>query len=306
MTSSTCLGIDIGGSKIAAGIVDADGRVLERDQVPTPAREGGGAIIAATAALARRLITDRPVAGIGIGSAGIVEQGRVTAATELLTDWAGTDVVAELGARLDRAELPIVAVNDVHAHGAGEAWCGAGAGADTVLSIAIGTGLGGALVQGGVPMVGAHGAAGHLGHVPSPDAGDLPCSCGRPGHLEAIASGYGLVQLYRSLGGDVMINGGRQVTERLDHDSTAATAVRRSGTALGRAIGGMINILDPDVVVLSGSLTRSGSTWWSAVRDSARETVLPTLIDLSILPGTLGDDAAVIGAARLAMTAEAR
>ena len=179
MSLPVCLGVDIGGSKIAAALVDGDGRLLRRTQAPTPAREGARQILRATIDCAQSLLDRAEVAAIGIGAAGVIKDGRVSAATDLLPGWTGVRLIDELtrGLRLD-PRIPVRAINDVHAHGLGEAWVGAGAGAgsDSILLAAVGTGLGGCLVRDGQVVTGAHGAAGHIGHVPSVDAGDAPCS----------------------------------------------------------------------------------------------------------------------------------
>lgn len=300
MTSQTpTIGIDIGGSKIAAGLVGRDGQVIRRAQAETPAREGRGAILATAERLANQVGDGRPITGIGIAAAGVISDGKVVAATSLLTDWAGTDLVRYFTDAFDDPNPPAVAaINDVHAHGVGEAACGAGAGQQCVLVIAVGTGLGGVVVLRERPLTGAHGVAGHLGHIASPAATELPCSCGAVGHLEAISSGYGMVQLYHALGGDPGVQDARDVTARLGHDRYADEAVRRSATALGSATGDLINIIDPDIVIMSGSVTGAGPGWWSAVRDAAASAALPLASGTPIVLAALGPDAGIIGAAR--------
>ncbi|QDP95447.1 ROK family protein [Microlunatus elymi] len=299
-TDPLCVGIDIGGSKIAAGVVDDTGRVTARGQVPTPASAGRRVVIGAAVRLVDELVGGRAVDGVGIGSAGVIgTDGRVAAATDLLTDWAGTQLVDGFQDQLP-GRPQVVAVNDVHAHGVAEARYGAGVDHRCVLLLAVGTGLGGAVVEDGRPARGAHGAAGHVGHVDSVDAGDLPCSCGRTGHLEAIASGYGLLQLYRELGGAPQVTGAREIIARVDVDPVAVEAARRSARALGRGIGNLINVTDPGIVVISGGVGQAGEFWWDEVRAAARGAAMPLLADTVLVPASLGADAGLIGAARLA------
>ena len=302
-SSASAIGIDIGGSKIAAGLVTDGGTVLRRAEVPTPAREGGSMIITAAAAVAAQVAADAAPVAVGVGTAGIVDRfGTVVSATDLLTDWIGVDVAGRIGAELSggREVLPVAVANDVHAHAVGEARAGAGADAETVLVVAAGTGLGGAVVQHGAPVVGSHGAAGHLGHLPSAAAGDLLCSCGRTGHLEAVASGYGLLQLYRSMGGAGSVPDARALGALTADDPIAERAVVASGHALGSTIGGAINLVDPDLVIISGGLIKLGAPWWSSVRDGTASSVLPYLDKVRLVAAKRGDDAAIIGAALLA------
>ncbi|MBO0813343.1 MAG: ROK family protein, partial [Microlunatus sp.] len=115
---SPVLGIDIGGSKIAVGLVDAGGRVLDRAEAATPAVEGRDEILATATRLAADVTAGRAVAGIGIGSGGVISGGVVVAGTSMLAGWIGTDLVTYF---TESAGVPVTAVNDVHAHGVGEA-----------------------------------------------------------------------------------------------------------------------------------------------------------------------------------------
>jgi glucokinase len=297
------LGIDIGGSKIAVGLVAADGRVLRRTSAPTPAKQGRDAILATTRRLADDVRADGAIGAVGIGSGGVIVDGVVTAGTGLLTGWVGTDLVGHFAHIFD---CPVIALNDVHAHGVGEASFGAGAGHDPVLVVAAGTGLGGAVIEGGRPMTGAHGVAGHLGHIAAQAAAGLPCSCGAVGHLEAISSGYGIVQLYRRLGGEPTVGQARDVAERAGSDSYAELAMQKSAEALGSAMGDLINIIDPAKVIISGGVAEAGLSWWSTLRAAASSAALPLLGATPIVPAQLGADAGIIGAAHSARTTAAR
>lgn len=298
MSELPVVGIDIGGSKIAAGLIDRDGRVLRRSQAVTPVA-GRAGILAVAQQLVTEIISGRPIAGIGIGAGGVIVDGTVIAATSLLPGWAGTELAGHFAGVFN---VPATAINDVHAHGVGEAWCGAGAGRDTVLVVAVGTGLGGVVVHGGTPLIGAHGIAGHLGHIASPAAEGLLCSCGATGHLEAIASGYGIVQLYRSMGGDPSVADSSGVIARADSDDYADRTVRRSAVALGAGLGALITIIDPDVVIMSGGVTAAGPSWWDEMRSAAGLTALPLVSTTPIVPALLGADAGIVGAARFLIT----
>lgn len=289
--------VDIGGTKTAAAAVSDAGEVLTRTQTATPARDGGPAILAAALDAAAQVAEGYTVSAVGVGAAGVIgPDGVVASATDLLTGWAGTDIA---GVFRRRFGVHTVVVNDAHAHAAGEALAGAGRGHGTVLVVAVGTGIGGGVVIGGRPQSGAHGAAGHLGHVPSPEAAGLVCSCGRTGHLEPLASGTGILALYRRLGG-AMADDGREVAARADVDAVARRTLVTAGRALGTGIGGLVNVIDPDIVVIAGSVAGAGDVWWDAVRTGVSHSVLPALDGVPVRPARLGDDAALIGAALLA------
>lgn len=303
------VGLDLGGTKIAGGLVTPSGRVKARESVPTPADEGPHAIIGAAAALVGTLTANasEPVAGIGIGAAGVIDPvaRRVVAATSSLRDWAGTALGTDLQAATG---LPVSCDNDVRVHAVGEAWLGAGREAESMLLIAAGTGIGGAFVSGGIPITGAHAAAGHFGHIPAAEAADLPCTCGRRGHLEVIASGPAVLQTYlRSAGsrpaaGSPAFPATTPDVVRLagDGERAAVDAVTIGARALGRAVAGLVNSLDPSLVVVTGGLAGAGPIWWDPLRDAYDAELMDIVHDCRLAPATLGSDAALIGAAKLA------
>jgi glucokinase len=305
------IGVDLGGTKTAAGLVSGDGTVLFSATVPTLNRDGGAAVLDATAALvssltARAEAEGLDVAGVGVGSAGVIDagQGLVVSATDAILGWAGTALTAGLATRLGLPPSSIQAVNDVHAHALGEAWAGAAAGTESSLLVAFGTGVGGSFVLAGHPVLGHRFVGGHVGHFASPYAYDggtpVPCVCGGSGHVEAIASGPAIREAYLRLGGARSVADARAVFALAGTgDATASEAVRLGTAAAGQAIGGLANILDPQVVVVSGGLSDAGAAWWAPMECALRAELLPTLSGLPVLPAKLGNTAAIVGAARL-------
>ena len=303
MSAAVVASLDIGGTKIAAGLVDRAGTVLARVRTDTPAAGGADAVLRAASDLVAALVEDerRRVVALGVGSAGVIDpvSGIVTSATDALPGWAGTDLRGRLTAA---SGLPVTVRNDVHVHALGEAVHGAGAGHESVLFVAVGTGIGGGLVvrvlPGGV-LLGSHAAAGHVGHLPSPPAAGLACSCGGTGHLEAVASGPALVEVLRRAGHEVADL--REVARRAAAgDRAAVEVIELGGRAVGAAVGGLVNVLDPSVVVVGGGVTNLGERWWTSLRTAAAVEVLPALRGTPVLSSSLGDDAALLGAATLA------
>ncbi|MGW2622137.1 ROK family protein [Micromonospora taraxaci] len=294
--------LDIGGTKTAAAVVTRDGRVVDRLTAATPGRAGATAILDTAADLVHRLraeVAGAHVGALGVGSAGVIDHrtGRVLSATDALAGWAGTDVSGRLREQLG---VPVSVINDVHAHALGEARYGIAAGYETTLFIAVGTGIGASFVVDGAVLTGAHSTAGHAGHQPSPYAGGLPCTCGGQGHLEAIASGPGLTQEYVRRTGQPVDDLRSVAARAADGDATAREVVLLGGAAVGSAVGGLVNMLDPGAVVIGGGVAGLGDPWWQALRDAVRRETLPSLDDVPVLASTLGSDAPLLGAAALA------
>jgi glucokinase len=305
VSTGAAVAVDIGGTKITAALVGDNGWVGPTTTVATPAAEGSAAVVGTVVTLVRRLATEeearsgrRPV-GVGIGAAGVVDTatGSVVAATDHIAQWSGTP----LGRLVSEATgLPTKVVNDVHAHALGEAVRGAGRGRGSFLLVAAGTGLGGAFVLDGRVVAGARGASGHLGHVPCADAVGLQCACGGSGHLECVASGGGVVALAASRGCAVA-DARTLVRLASQGDSTARSALEVSARALGAAIGGWVNTLDPEVVVVTGGLSESGSEWWAALRAAADAEMVPATRGCAVVRAELGPEAALVGAASLVL-----
>ncbi|WP_341854784.1 ROK family protein [Brachybacterium sp. GPGPB12] len=312
------LALDLGGTKIRAALVhgldavevETAPRLEHVAEVPTPAAEGAAAILGAALDLAERVCEGTAVQAVGISSAGVVdvEDGRITHATDSLTGWAGTAVTTPF---MERFGVPVAALNDVHAHGLGEARFGTGRGRGSLLLMAVGTGIGGRQVQGGTVVVGARGAAGHVGHVPVPEAEGVPCPCGRTGHLEGLASGPGVVRLAARLRTADPASGasspdpsaaprdGRELAAAaVRGDRAALEAYRLAGRATGRVLGALLNVLDPDVVALTGGVADAGVTvWLEALAAGIAEEAMDVVAATPVPPASAGSQAAPLGAA---------
>lgn len=276
------LAVDIGGTKIAAARVSAAGEIEgEVLTVPTPADQGSRAVLDAAAVLLHRLGVD-DVSAVGVSSAGVIDSstGTVRGATASIAGWTGTRISAQLSEAVQR---PVFALGDGHAFAVGEAVYGRAKEADSVLVLAVGTGVGGSFVAGRTPMVGSHWAGGHFGHVPVPQADGMPCYCGKLGHLEAIGSGAGMLRWYHLHGGGPGLQTARELFRVADTNSTAARAIELGASAVGTAAGGLANAFDPDVVVIAGGLSQAGSRWQEPLRASFEQNLIPALCGMSLL-----------------------
>ncbi|MHA6522813.1 ROK family protein [Tessaracoccus sp. G1721] len=295
------VGVDLGGTKIAVAVVAPDGTMGEALTAPTPALDGGEAVLDAVASLVARAVEGLDdVAGVGVGTAGVVDatRGSIISATDTFASWVGTDVAAGLRSRLGFGDAHAVEVrNDVDAHALGEAWLGAGRGRSSMLMVAVGTGVGGAVVLDGRLWTGAHHVAGEMGHIPTPGAEGLRCPCGVEGHLEAVAAGPAIERAYAAVAGGAL-TGPAIMALAAAGAEPARGVVAAAAVALGRAIAGVATVLDPECVVIGGGVARAGDEWWGPLRDACRGEVVPVLKGLAIEPAALGPEAAILGAAR--------
>lgn len=285
----TALAIDIGGTKIRAGLV-AGPVTSQVTEIPTAPVGEENSIMPAIVELIRGYSGYREIA---IASAGVVRRGRVIAATDLIPNWTGTDIAGPLG---EEFRVPVSVLGDVHAHGMGEATYGAAASFASSLTVGVGTGIGGAYVDRHGPAVGERGAAGHIGHISHGDAGGLECSCGRIGHIEPLSSGTGMIAAYERATGETI--GGRELDRRAQAgDRDAVTVLSAGGYALGEVLGSLANTLDPAVIVVSGSVSRSTAFWWPKLRAGFAASAMDLIRPTPLVPGELGDDAPLVGAA---------
>lgn len=303
--SASCvvLAVDIGGTKTTAAVVTMYPRgpeILAQKTGPTPASSGPEAVIGNALGLSRQVCDEMPanigaVTAVGIASAGVIRpgSGHVTHATAAISRWAG----AELSQPFEQCfGVPVRVLNDVHAHGLGEAAFGVGRGAHSMVLMAIGTGIGGCHVLRGEPVTGHRGAAGHIGHLPVAEAAGLVCPCGRQGHLEALASGPGILDYARTLG-LATSDGPALAAAARDGQTEAVTAYQVAGRATGRVIGAVLNVLDVEVVALTGGVAQVGSPWLEALTAGMAMEAMDVVADTPVRLAAGGVHAALFGAA---------
>ena len=308
------IGVDVGGTKIAAGVVDEAGAVIARIQKDSPANNREAIMTTIIDCVNELRAEVEGVETVGVGAAGFVSSDRNTMASGTNLDWTGMrigDVVSE------GTGLPVVVENDANAAGWAEARFGAGAGKRNVLVVTLGTGVGGAIVIDGRLVRGAAGFAAEIGHINiEPDG--RPCGCGQRGCLERYASGTALgvngwelarfqpsyaARIIELSGGNPEHISGKAVTAAArEGDPAALECYARLGRALGQGLADLCAVLDPEVVVLAGGMTEAGEILLGPVRKAfaayltagARRPEIPVLISSS------GQDAGLIGAADLA------
>lgn len=295
------LALDIGGTKIAGAVLaledGAQPRIVTRKTVPTEAARGGEAVLATVVALAQELAdgAETPLAGIGVSTAGRVDahDGSIAYANEIMPGWTGQPVKTALE---DACGIPAAVLNDVQAHALGEARWGAGRGAQTCVVVAAGTGLGGGIIAHGSIVRGKHGFAGELGSTPNPLG---PAALGvKEGivDLEAVAAGSGIEACYLKLTGKAL--SGAEISQAAnDGEDDALSIIRQAGYALGVSLAGWTNMLDPDLIILSGSVAKAGRIWRDEVSRGFLERIPDVQSQLPIVDAELGGDAPLVGAA---------
>ena len=299
--SGVTIGVDVGGTTVAAGLVTADGQVLEHVQAPTHARGPGSALETIVEVLDR--LRDRArargvaVSGVGVGIPGTVdaERGVVGVDVNYVPELAGAPLAERLGARVD---APVFVDNDVNALVLAEWTWGAGRGARSLVMLALGTGVGGGIVLDGRLQRGAAGSAGELGHVPIAFDGP-PCVCGGRGCLKAFVSGTDIARRAEERFGRPV--GAAEVFQlAATGEAEAAAIVDGVCRALGAGLAVIVNGLNPERVLLAGSVAKSLRPLEARIRASLADYAFATAIAatrLEIL--SLDKDATVRGGAAL-------
>jgi glucokinase len=296
MDEQLAIGIDIGGTKISAAVVDPTGRILCRRDVPTPT-ETADAMVGCVVDLARGLAAEEPVAGVGIGVAGLIDPtgGVVRSASHLpLHDEPLRDRVAsELG-------LTVTVGNDANVAGLAELRMGAARGARNALVVTVGTGIGGAVIVDGRVQRGWQGAAGEIGHIIVERDG-RPCPCGSRGCWEQYGSGRALMRAAADAG-IAAAHGSAVTTAAAAGDERAREVVAEVGQWLGIGIASLVAVLDPEIIVVGGGVSSAGDFLLGPAEASFRRylTAAGERPEPQIVRAAFGPDAGVIGAAELA------
>jgi glucokinase len=284
------IGIDLGGTKILAGVVDRGGAIGETKEIPTPTDSQEAVLEAINAAIAAVLAND--VAAVGIGAP--LNFDRRTGLGVRATNLPLEDVDFGTAIR-NRFELPVGVENDANAAALAEWRLGAGRGTSNLVMLTLGTGVGGGIV------IDDHLYRGwaELGHIVV-EAGGPPCqgNCHGRGHLEAVASGHAADRMARGLWG-ADADAHMLVSKAREGDETAIAALARLGELLGAAIGSLVNIFDPELVVVGGGFGAAASEFiLEPARVSARrEAIQPADEQLQVVEAQLGEEAGLIGAA---------
>ncbi|MGH3459629.1 ROK family glucokinase [Aeromicrobium sp.] len=313
MSKELAIGIDIGGTKIAAGVVDEDGRVLARERADTPGTDPA-AVLETIGGMVDRLQQEHRIVALGIGAAGFIDASGSTVLFAPHLAWRN-EMLQETASR--RTGLPVHVENDANASGWAEWRFGAARNDPDVVMVTLGTGIGGGILIDGQPYRGRYGVAGEFGHMQVVPDG-LPCECGNQGCWEQYASGRVLTRLGRraaeartELGGRLLeaaggaaedIHGSHVVAAARSGDAEAITWMTEIGDWLGVGLANLAAALDPGVLVVGGGVSDAGELLLGPARSAFSRTLTGRgyRTEARIVTAHLGPEAGLIGAADLA------
>ncbi|MDI3328568.1 MAG: ROK family protein [Alicyclobacillaceae bacterium] len=302
------LGIDVGGTNIKAGLVGPSGELVAKEAWPTEGRLGPREVIRRLAvrvkAMAERAgVSWERVQGAGSGWPAFLDLPSGVIEEAINLGWKDVPVAAWLEEVLQK---PVAVDNDANAAALGEAWIGAGQGAGSVLCVTLGTGVGGGIVFNGALYRGASAMAGEIGHLPLKPEGE-PCTCGRRGCLETLASATAVVREARRRGVASPPGGPAALTARdvfalaAQGHPVAKEVVEEAASWLGLGLAAAANLLNPEVIVVGGGMAEAGDLLFVPLEAEFRRRALPRVARFCRLtPALLGGSAGVFGAARLA------
>ena len=309
------IGLDVGGTTFKAGVVNEKGEILCKDAMPTGIERPYQEIIADMAALCKKVAADagvemKDIASIGVGVPGMFDNktGRIPFCTNL--GWHDVPFVAEMKKHLD---VPVYGDNDATVAGLAESVAGASAGVDSSVILTLGTGVGGGIVINGRPYSGAHGCGSEIGHMILKMDGEM-CTCGNAGCFERYASATAIIReakkavaihpessIMEKCGGDMeKINAKIVIDSAKEGDETAKAVFDGYVRGLAHGIVSIINLIDPEIILLGGGVAHAGEFLLDAVREAVKPLVFfKTMPYARIELAQLGNDAGIIGAAML-------
>lgn len=299
-------GVDIGGTTIKMSLFEMSGHMVDNWEIPTNTADNGSSILDDVAAVIEgRLVQDgiskESVEGIGIGVPGpVIQDSVVTGCVNI--GWDRVDVAKELGAKTG---LKVRVGNDANVAALGEMWQGGGKGYKNVVMITLGTGVGGGIIVDGHIVTGSNGAGGEIGHTFVEEDEEEICGCGKRGCLEQYASATGIVRLARR----ALAAGGRESSLRGMENLTAKDVVDaakagdeiglevmdKMGKVLGTALANVAGIIDPEVFVIGGGVSKGGSIVTESIRKYYVERAFNACRNADFALAELGNDAGVYG-----------
>lgn len=307
-------GVDVGGTTVKLGIFDIEGNLLDKWEIPTRKENGGELILVDTAESIKAKMSEKDmlkkdVVGVGLGAPGPIDgEGTVYGAVNL--GWGTFSIRDTLAELLD---LPVKAGNDANVAALGEMWKGGGQGCKNLIAVTLGTGVGGGIIVNGEILTGAVGAGGEIGHMHVEDNETERCGCGNTGCLEEYASATGIVRLaVRALHSCEEPSVLRDVPEEelsakkvfdavKDGDGLAVKIAEQFGEYLGKGLGVVASIINPEIIVIGGGVSKAGKILFEYISPYFYKTVFRGSSNVKFALATLGNDAGIYGAARLVL-----
>lgn len=317
-------GIDIGGTNIKYGIFNGAGEILFKDKKPTPSQNGRTQMLHLLKNIGEILLyfaaeENLNIASLGVGSPGAVNHliGKVIGPCPNIDDWTGTEIGTHLSEYLN---IPVHVDNDVNAMALAEIVLGAGKGSHSVVCTTVGTGIGGSFVYHNHVYHGHNFTAGELGHMTINFNGP-ECACGNRGCLEAYCSSKYIIQSTKDLLGNEMTPAFKEVLEgdinnltikklfaaAMKNDEIALKVISDTANYLGTGLAGIVNLLNPETVIIGGGITDGGAGFVEKVTTVVKEKAFSSAIEkLKIVKASLGNQAGFIGAGLLGIAPKER
>lgn len=305
-------GVDVGGTTVKMGLFDKEGNVLDKWEIPTRTADSGKNILpdiaeSIKAKMAEKSFTKEDVVGVGIGVPGPVEKsGVVHKAVNL--GWSELNMKETLTALLDG--MRVEGGNDANVAALGEMWKGGGQGHKNLVAVTLGTGVGGGIIVNGEIMTGATGAGGEIGHIHVEDHETEACGCGNYGCLEEYASATGITRLanraLKASDKDSVLRDGEVSAKTVFDavkagDELAIEIAKQFGEYLGKGLGVIAGIINPEIFVIGGGVSKAGEVLFDFIRPSFERTTFHGSRNVIFALATLGNDAGIYGAARLVL-----
>ena len=310
--ASYVFGVDVGGTTVKLGLFDINGNVIDKWEIPTRTENGGEKILADIAEaikskMVQKQIGKEDVAGVGVGVPGPVDgNGIVHKAVNL--GWGTVDLKKELEALLDG--MKVEGGNDANVAALGEMWKGGGQGHQSLVAVTLGTGVGGGIIINGKILTGSTGAGGEIGHIHVEDNETEACGCGNFGCLEEYASATGITRLanraLKASDKDSILRTGEVSAKTVFDavkagDELAIEVAQKFGDYLGKGLGIIAGVIDPEIFVIGGGVSKAGEVLFKYIRPSYEKTVFHACRNTEFALATLGNDAGIYGAAKMVL-----
>lgn len=303
-------GVDIGGTTVKLGLFRTDGTLLDKWEIPTRTENDGAHILpdvaeAIKGKIAEKAIDPSDVQGIGVGVPGpVTPEGIVRKCVNL--GWGVFNVEDTLS---ELTGYPVKAGNDANVAALGEMWQGAGKGSENIVMVTLGTGVGGGVIIGGHVVAGATGAGGEIGHIPVNAQETETCGCGKTGCLEQYASATGVVRLTkRALAASDQPSSLRSLTKVTAKDTfdaakagdaLALEVIEQFGEILGRALAAIACVINPEVFVIGGGVSKAGTIITDVVAKYYVPNAFHACREAQFKLAELGNDAGIYGCVRM-------
>ena len=303
-------GVDVGGTTVKLGLFDADGNVLDKWEIPTVKDNEGVNILpdvaqSILAKMKEKSISEEELAGIGIGVPGAVDDQGTLVGGAVNIGWKSFNIPQQLNAYIN---VPVKAANDANVAAFGEMWKGGGKGCSNMVAVTLGTGVGGGIIVNGAIITGSTGAAGEIGHIHIEDNETEECGCKNKGCLEQYASATGIVRLARrrlaedekpSTLRECQLSAKAVFDAVKAGDQVAIEIAERFGRYLGKGLAMVGNVVNPEVFVIGGGVSKAGEILLGFVEPELQKYAFPPCRGVKLALAELGNDAGIYGAAGL-------